>query len=85
MTTLKEIIEGAETLDEIVERVRAAGGIVHLDRGGASETCSCRCPDGPCEHRWDGDPAEFDDGRGWTSTCSRCGMWAINHGMRVAP
>lgn len=45
--------------------------------------CYCACSaGGPCEHRWDGDGAEFDEGRGWTATCSRCGGTAIGHCMR---
>lgn len=48
--------------------------------------CYCACTTaGPCEHRWDGDGAEFDDGRAWTATCSRCGDTAIGHAMRVLP
>lgn len=44
--------------------------------------CYCACATGgPCEHRWDGAPVE-EDGL-WTTTCSRCGMWAFSHSMRT--
>jgi len=61
---------------------------VHIDYGGGSKTCRCRCPDGPCEHEWDGweeweDP---DTGcSGGSQVCSRCGMSAMSHDMRVGP
>ena len=47
--------------------------------------CECNCPDGPCDHKWDGESATIDDGRGQTVTCSRCGMYAINHDLWVGP
>jgi hypothetical protein len=48
--------------------------------------CYCACSSGgPCEHKWDGDGVEFDDGHGWSSTCSRCGCMSISHDMRVLP
>lgn len=44
--------------------------------------CYCACGSGgPCEHRWDGEGFEFDNG--WTTTCSRCGGTAMSHSMRV--
>ena len=45
-------------------------------------TCKCRCPEF-CEHKWDGPPHEEE--RFGTATCSRCGMLAIDHDMRVGP
>ena len=30
-----------------------------------------------CEHVWDGPIVPFD-GNGETSTCSKCGAWAVN-------
>lgn len=48
--------------------------------------CYCACTSGgPCEHRWDGEGVDFDEGRGWSATCSRCGGAAISHDMRVLP
>lgn len=41
--------------------------------------CKCNCPDGPCEHIWDGEVVE-EDGMS-TATCSRCDKWQINHDM----
>lgn len=49
-------------------------------------SCYCACSTGgPCEHKWDGKGVEFDEGRGWTVTCSRCGCTAMGHDMRVLP
>ena len=47
--------------------------------------CYCACPDGPCEHKWDGKPYESEDGCAWSATCSRCGCTAMNHDLRCAP
>jgi hypothetical protein len=40
--------------------------------------CKCDCPKS-CEHVWNGAVIEEDEIS--TATCSRCGMWAINHDM----
>ena len=49
-------------------------------------SCYCACiSGGPCEHKWDGEGVEFDDGCGWSATCSRCGYTAMSHDMRVMP
>jgi hypothetical protein len=50
--------------------------------GSSSEKCKCNCPIS-CEHLWDGEP-HIENGFG-TATCSKCGMWAINHDMWVLP
>ena len=48
--------------------------------------CYCACgTGGPCEHKWDGEGWESEDGRGWSATCSRCGCTAMSHDMRNAP
>jgi hypothetical protein len=60
---------------------------IHICRGSSSPTCRCECPDGPCEHVWDGEWIE-EETRGGTLasvTCSRCGMRAIDHDMWAAP
>lgn len=44
--------------------------------------CYCACP-GPCEHRWDGETWESEDGCCMSATCSRCGSTAMSHDMRV--
>lgn len=49
--------------------------------GPQSAKCKCQCPDGSCEHKWDG-PAESFEGC-TTTTCSRCGMTAMGHDMWV--
>ena len=49
-------------------------------------SCYCACASGgPCEHKWDGEPYESDDGCLWSTTCSRCGQTAFSHGLRIAP
>lgn len=45
--------------------------------------CYCACPDGPCEHKWDGAPYESEHCR--SVTCSRCGCTAMSHDMRTGP
>lgn len=47
--------------------------------------CYCACPDGPCEHKWDGEPWESTDGCAWSVTCSRCGETSMSHSMRTGP
>jgi len=48
--------------------------------------CYCACPDGPCQHQWDG-PEYVEEEGGYLSsaTCSRCGAVAAYHDMRVLP
>lgn len=48
-----------------------------------SDGCYCACPDGPCQHQWDG-PDYIEEGM-VSVTCSRCGAPAIYHDMRVGP
>jgi hypothetical protein len=50
-----------------------------------ADGCYCACPDGPCQHVWDGPNVEFDDGHGISATCSRCKMLAFSHDIRFAP
>lgn len=48
--------------------------------------CYCACTTkGPCEHKWDGEGYESEDGSMWSATCSRCGSTAFSHSMRTAP
>lgn len=53
--------------------------------GPSNSKCKCQCPDGPCEHKWDGPWEEFDGGRGGTSTCSRCGTTSLSHALWCGP
>lgn len=53
-----------------------------------SRGCYCACPDGPCQHIWNGpEYTEESEGGGFMSsvTCSRCGAPAIYHDMRCGP
>lgn len=52
--------------------------------GPSTDKCRCQCPDGPCEHKWDGPTVKWGDNC-YTSTCSRCQMPAVEHSMWVAP
>jgi hypothetical protein len=47
--------------------------------------CYCACPDGPCEHKWDGDWWTSEDGCAQSATCSRCGTTAMSHSLRTGP
>lgn len=49
--------------------------------------CYCACPDGPCQHIWDGPEVTSDDEDAgfWSSgSCSRCGAVAMFHSMRCS-
>lgn len=55
--------------------------------GSSSDRCRCDCPRS-CEHVWDGEKMLRDaSGRvcGATAICSRCGMSAMDHDVRVLP
>lgn len=52
--------------------------------GPSTQGCICRCPES-CEHMWDGPVVEFDGGRGGSSSCSKCGMLAIDHDLWAGP
>ena len=47
--------------------------------------CYCACPDGPCQHLWDGPEYVSDDECMMSVTCSLCGAVAAYHDMRCAP
>lgn len=49
----------------------------------AADQCYCACPDGPCQHIWNG--PEYREDNMSSVTCSRCGTPAIFHDMRCAP
>jgi hypothetical protein len=42
--------------------------------------CYCACPEGPCQHVWDGPEERGEDHQ--SATCSRCGASAMMHDMR---
>lgn len=48
------------------------------------DACYCACPDGPCEHKWDGEIYVSEDGCCQSTTCSRCGMTSMSHSLRTA-
>lgn len=47
--------------------------------------CYCACPDGPCQHVWDGAQYTSEDECMFSATCSRCGAVAAYHDLRCAP
>lgn len=70
--------------EEWVKKMEAEGwkvGGCHHD----PNACYCACPEGPCEHKWDGKPWESEDGCAWSTTCSRCGTTSMSPSMRVMP
>ena len=55
-------------------------------QGPNSEKCKCRCPKS-CEHEWTGEWVKEVESGGATiesTTCSRCGMRAIDHALWIA-
>lgn len=50
-----------------------------------SHGCYCACPDGPCQHIWDGDQYVSEDECLMSTTCSLCGAIAAYHDMRCGP
>ena len=63
--------------------------ITYFACGPSNAKCKCTCGvegvEHVCEHSWDGEGETFDDGAGWSATCSRCGMSAMSHSMWVGP
>lgn len=49
----------------------------------ADSACYCACPEGPCEHKWDGEGWESEDGLASSATCSRCGTTCMSHSLRT--
>ena len=73
-------------LSRVIDRACAEQGwdrsktFVHVSHAG---DCYCACPDGPCQHIWDGPGI---DGDHFSSvTCSRCGTDALSHDLRCMP
>ena len=69
-------------LQETCERQGWDRSKIHAHVSGAG-ACYCACPDGPCQHIWDG-PDHVEDCL-VSTTCSRCGMLAMSHDMRCMP
>ena len=51
--------------------------------GPQSDTCKCQCPDGPCEHDFQG--CQDMGGGCYSSVCTKCGMPAVQHSLWVGP
>lgn len=50
--------------------------------GPSRDKCICACPES-CGHSWDGPFIEFSNGG--SSSCSKCGMLAVDHDVWVLP
>lgn len=80
-----------EAIETIAQCVAKRLGVDRKDvcfHASGADNCYCDCPDGPCQHVWDGpEYVEESEGGGYMSsvTCSRCGMPAIYHDMRCGP
>lgn len=80
--------ERDEAVRKVVEAACARNGWdpvtvrVHVSHAG---DCYCACPDGPCQHVWDGPEYASEDRCLFSTTCSRCGAVAAFHDMRCAP
>jgi len=73
--------------DAWVEKMRAEGWeLASFCTNNANDACYCACGSGgPCEHTWDGQPYQSQDGSMYSTTCSRCGMTAMSHSLRNCP
>ena len=72
-------------IDAFAEKMRADGWKVGQCALRDKSACYCDCINGgPCEHDTDGVPYESDDGLTWSATCSKCGMTAMSHSLRLA-
>lgn len=77
----------AELVAKVCEKQGWDKSKIHVHNSHSGE-CYCACPDGPCQHIWDG-PEYADDAEGGgfmsSTTCSRCGAVAAYHDMKVMP
>jgi hypothetical protein len=67
--------------DRVPDRFCDPIGIIGCD----AKSCRCFCPEGECEHKWDGAWWESEDGLESSVTCSVCGTVRMFHDMRVGP
>lgn len=56
---------------------------VHVHASGAGG-CYCACPEGPCQHEFEG-WREFEDGNGGSTVCKHCGLDSFSHDIRIMP
>lgn len=69
--------------NQAIEALAEKYGIHHVIFN--PNACYCACPDGPCEHKWNGPDYISQDQTLTSVTCSRCGAIAAYHDMRVGP
>jgi hypothetical protein len=74
-----------EAVNAVIDAVCAKQGWprdkVHAHMCGAGG-CYCACPDGPCQHDFQG-WREFEDGCGGEQVCTKCGTGAMSHSLRT--
>ena len=91
--TDEEFAELKRNRDEGIRKVIAATcaelGLdpneAHVHSRDLGAECYCACPDGPCQHTWDGPEYTEDNGCMSSTTCSRCGAVAFYHDMGRMP
>lgn len=64
-----------------VEKMRAEGWEVGQCSLRHDDACYCACPDGPCEHDFQG-WREFEGGG--ETFCQRCGMGSMSHSLHTS-
>jgi len=71
-------IKVREELEEVAKKMNIKGVLHHNFDWNA---CYCACPEGPCEHNWEG-WREIENGG--ERFCTRCKMGAMSHTLRTA-
>jgi len=56
-------------------------GVSFFMCGPSNAKCVCKCPDGPCDHDWDGPTIRTENSE--SASCSKCGTEALSHSMWV--
>lgn len=86
--------ERAREIERVIRAVYERNGWpvsklhAHVSYGGGTDDCYCACPDGPCQHEFDGWRDILDDNEqpcGGEQFCRRCGMGSMVHSLRTAP
>lgn len=74
----------AEIQENVEQMCRDCGwDPAKVEHGFNPDSCYCACPEGPCEHDFQG-WRDFEDGTGGEAFCSRCGTGAMRHSLMTA-
>lgn len=81
-----------ERNEKVVEMVKSIAKERGWDASGVLSThnpdaCYCACPDGPCEHDFQGWRPIYDDNDnecGGETVCTRCGCGAMHHSLMTS-